>query len=148
MAIWIFWSDNIDRAITLFIRNCFDLTVLIPNLSNQFEITSIEVGNISKKNNFNPYPWIFGTIPGRFFWKKKPRIIAGDVTFGTYKIKIICADRVSVGLSYDANLKWHMPICLERFRAKQKYMPFFGTVTERAFRKKIPKHRNIYKYIL
>ena len=24
-------------------------------------------------------------------------------------------------------------------------MPFFGTVTERGFRKKIPKHGNIYK---
>ena len=51
-------------------------------------------------------------------------------------MKIICADRVSVGLSYDANFKWHMPICVERCRVEQKYMPFFGTVTERAFRKK------------
>ena len=50
-------------------------------------------------------------------------------------MKIICADRVSVGLSYDANFKWHMPICVERYSAEQKYMPFFGTVTERAFRK-------------
>ena len=52
-------------------------------------------------------------------------------------MKRIRADRVSVGQSYDANFKWHMPICVERCRAKQKYMPFFGTVTERAFRKKI-----------
>ena len=31
---------------------------------------------------FNPYPWIFGTITERVFWKKS-RIIAGDVTVGT-----------------------------------------------------------------
>ena len=76
---------------------------------------------------------------------EKSRIITDDVTVGTSKMKIICADRVSVGLSYDANLKWHMPICVERYRVEQKYMPFFGTVTERAFRKKNPKQRNIYK---
>ena len=52
-------------------------------------------------------------------------------------MKIICADTASVGLSYDAYLKWHMPICAEICRAEQKYMPFFGTVTERDFRKKI-----------
>ena len=53
-------------------------------------------------------------------------IIAGDVTVETKKMKMICADRVSVGLSYDANFKWHMPICFERCRAEQKYMPFLG----------------------
>ena len=75
-------------------------------------------------------------------------------------MKIICADRVSVGLSYDANFKmpWQMSICVDRVpvrlsydfnfkwhmlirgeicRAEQKYMLFFGTVTERDFRKKI-----------
>ena len=52
-------------------------------------------------------------------------------------MKIICAGRVSVRLYCDVNFKWHMPICVERFRAEQKYMPFFGTVTERAFREKI-----------
>ena len=41
---------------------------------------------------------------------KKSRIIAGDVTVGTSKMKITCADTVSVGLSYDTNFKWHMPI--------------------------------------
>ena len=60
-------------------------------------------------------------------------------------MEIICADRVSVGLSYYANSKWSMPICVERCRTEQKYIPFFGTVTERAFRKKIPKHGNIYE---
>ena len=54
-------------------------------------------------------------------------------------MKIICADRVPVSLYYDVNLKWHMPIYAEICRAKQKYMPFFGTVTERAFRKKKSK---------
>ena len=78
------------------------------------------------------------------FSGKKSRIIAGNVTIGTQKMKIICADRVSVRLSNGAYFKWHMPICVERCRAEQKYMPFFGTVTERSFRKKIPKHRNIY----
>ena len=73
------------------------------------------------------------------FLEKKSRIIAGDVTVGTLKMKIIRADRVSVGLSYDTNFKWHMPICVERCHAEQEYMPFFGTVTERAFRKKNSK---------
>ena len=46
-------------------------------------------------------------------------------------MKIVCADRVSVGLSYHANFKWHMPICVKGYRAEQKCIPFFGTVTER-----------------
>ena len=50
---------------------------------------------------------------------------------------IICTDRVSVKLYYGANFKWHMPILEEICRAEQKYMPFFGTVTERHFLKKI-----------
>ena len=35
-------------------------------------------------------------------------------------MKIICADRVSVGLSYDANVKWHMPIWGKICHAEQK----------------------------
>ena len=50
-----------------------------------------------------------------------------------------CADRVSVSLYFDVNFKWHMPICAKICRAERKYMPFFGTVTERAFRKKKSK---------
>ena len=50
-----------------------------------------------------------GPSPSAFSGKKS-RIVAGDVTLRTQKIKIICADRVSVELSYDANIKWHMPI--------------------------------------
>ena len=41
-------------------------------------------------------------------------------------MECICADRVSVGLSYDANFEWHMPIFVDRYSAEQKYMPFFG----------------------
>ena len=41
---------------------------------------------------------------------KKSKNMAFDVTLGTRKIKTICADRVSVELSYDAYFKWHMPI--------------------------------------
>ena len=73
------------------------------------------------------------------FSEKKTRIIAGDVTGGTEKMKIICADIVSVRLSYYSNFKWHMQICVVRCRAEQKYMPIFGTVTERDFRKKKSK---------
>ena len=68
---------------------------------------------------------------------RTPSLFAGDVTVGTWKMKITCADRVSVGLSYDTNLKWHMPIFGEICRAEQKFMPFFGTVTEPGFWKKI-----------
>ena len=77
---------------------------------------------------FNSYPWIFGTVT-----------ITGNVTVGTWKIKIICADRLPLGLSYDANFKWHMPIRGEICRVEQKSMPFFSE-------KKNPKHRNIYKW--
>ena len=71
----------------------------------------------------------------RVFWdhhrarfpEKKSRIIAGDVTVGIYKMKIICADRVSVKPYCDVNSKWHMPLSVEICRAKQKYIPFFGT---------------------
>ena len=79
------------------------------------------------------------------FLEKKSRIIAGEVTVETWILKIICADTVSVGLSYGANFKRHMPLYEDICRAEQNYMPFFGTITERAFRKKIPKHGNIYK---
>ena len=61
-------------------------------------------------------------------------------------MKLICADRVSVGLSYDANFKWHMPICVERSRAEQKYMPFFGTITERVSRGKNPE-RSVASFV-
>ena len=64
---------------------------------------------------FNSYPWIFGTVT-----------ITGNVTVGTWKIKIICADRLPLGLSYDANFKWHMPIRGEICRVEQKSMPFFS----------------------
>ena len=42
--------------------------------------------------------------------EKKSRIIAVDVTVWTEHMKIICAERVSVELYYDAYFKWHMPI--------------------------------------
>ena len=41
---------------------------------------------------------------------EKSKNTACDVTVRTKKIKIICADRVLVEVSYDANFKWHMPI--------------------------------------
>ena len=46
-----------------------------------------------------------------------------------------CADRVSVGLYFGANglCQYEKKIC----RAEQKYMPFFGTVAQRFFWKKI-----------
>ena len=48
----------------------------------------------------------------------------------------MCADRVSVGLSYDANFKWHMPIRVERCHAEEKYMPFLGPSPSALFGKK------------
>ena len=58
-------------------------------------------------------------------------------------MKLMCADKVSVGVSYDANFKWHMPVFVERYRMEQKYMPFFDTVTKRAFRKKSKAQEHI-----
>ena len=52
-------------------------------------------------------------------------------------MKVICADRVSVGLSYDAYSKWHMPISAEICRAEQKHMPFFWDRNRACFPKKI-----------
>ena len=46
---------------------------------------------------------------------------------------------MSFGLSFDANFKWHMPVFVETYRVERKYMPFFGTVTERAFGEKKSK---------
>ena len=83
----------------------------------------------------HPCPWIFGTVTERHFWKKSK--ITGDVTNGTLKIKIICADKVPAELSYDTYFKWHTPIWEELWRAEQKYMPFFGTINESHFRWKI-----------
>ena len=40
-------------------------------------------------------------------------------------------------LFYDAYFKGHMPIWEEICRHEQKFMSFFGTVTERVFREKI-----------
>ena len=78
------------------------------------------------------------------FCGKKSRIIAGDVTVGTLGVKIICAHRVSAGLSNDVIFKWHMPICAEICGGtkiyEQKYMLFLGPLPG-----KNPKHRNIYK---
>ena len=62
-----------------------------------------------------------------------------------WKIKTISASRVSAGLSYDANFKWHMPIWEEICRAEQKYMPFFWDRHRACFPGKKPKHGNIYK---
>ena len=70
------------------------------------------------------------------FWdRQRAQFLKKIVTVGTKKIKIICAETVSVGLSYSAIFKWHMQLCEEIYRAEQKYKPFFGTVTERDFRK-------------
>ena len=96
--------------------NDFDITSEYFELCIISEIFSIEKypqpslsNKITRLGRFNPYPRFFGTITERHFWKKSI-IITGDVTDETNKIKIICADRVSVGLSYDVNFKWHMPI--------------------------------------
>ena len=75
---------------------------------------------------------------------KKPKNITGDATVGTWEIKIKLATRVSVGLSYDINFKWHMPIWGEICSAEQKYMPFLGPSPSVIYGEN-PKHRNIYK---
>ena len=70
---------------------------------NTIIILSIEEEKLTLIREFlGPSPSVFS--------EKKSRIIGGDVTIGTSKMKIICADTVSVGPSYDTNFKWHMPI--------------------------------------
>ena len=87
----------------------------------------------SEPPRFNPYPVDFWDHHRACFLEKKSKNIACDVTVRTNKIKIICADSVSFGLSYGGKIKWHMPLCEEICRAEQKYMPFFETITERVF---------------
>ena len=98
----------------------------------------------------NPYPWIFGTITERVFWKKIQNTRWWHHSWDLENKNNICRWSVSWAnlwcrfqMAYAA---YDMPICEERWRAEQKYMPFFGTVTERAFWKKTPKHSNIYKW--
>ena len=100
-------------------------------------------------NAFNPYPWIFGTNTERVFWKKNHNHRrwrhSWDLEDQNYMYRYYLPDRVSVGLSYDANFKWHMPIWGEVCRAeqnntimltiKQYQYANFGSVTERDFRK-------------
>ena len=80
----------------------------------------------------NRFLWSLTLI--REFLGPSPSVFSGKKS---RIMKIICADTVSVGLSYDTYFKWHMPIWGEICRAEEKYMPFFGTITERDFRKKI-----------
>ena len=76
---------------------------------------------------------------------RKSKIITGDVTVGTPEMKIICADKVPVRLSYDINFKWHMPIWGEICSAEEKYMPFLGPSPSVIYGEN-PKHRNINKW--
>ena len=45
-----------------------------------------------------PYPWIFGTVSERNFWKKKSKNIAYDVKDGTKKIKLYVHIECQFGL--------------------------------------------------
>ena len=92
----------------------------------------------NRLGNLNPYPWNFGNITERVFFKKS-KIITCGVTVGTNEMKILCGNRVSVRLYCDVNFKWHMPMCAEICRAEQKICAIFGT--ERVFRKKNSKAR-------
>ena len=90
--------------------------------NNKWCGSCINCANLS----FNPYPWIFGTTTERAFWKKIQKYTAYDglPRHRTKKIKIICADKGSVGLSCDAYFKWNMPIWGEICHTEQKYVPF------------------------
>ena len=126
---------NFERTLWLF-RNGTDPESRLWTMSSDLNWTWFPNANgLKLKLSINPYPRFLGLSPSVISGKKSI-IITGDVTVKTNKIKIICAGRVSVELFYGINFKWHMPICEEICRAEQKYMPFFGTVTERDFRKK------------
>ena len=80
---------------------------------------------------------LFGTITER---EKNP-----ESSLVTSQLEVLTKDlenennmrRYSVSWAYDAYSKWHMPIFEKICRAEQKYMPLFGTVTERVFRENI-----------
>ena len=94
------------------------------------------------KDFINPYPWIFGAVKERVYLKKSPKskLVTSVVN------KIICADRVTVGLSYDAYFKWHIPIWGEICRAEQKYMPVLGPSSRAIPEKKSKAHKHIIIY--
>ena len=58
-------------------------------------LNTINIIEKELSTQLNPYPVFFGTITESDLWKKKSKIISGDVTVGTWAMKIICADRVS-----------------------------------------------------
>ena len=74
-------------------------------------------GIVRRNSRLTLYPLVFGTVTKRKFWKKNQQK-ACDVTVRIKEIKIICADRVSVGL-YNWHIflfsvasfpsYWHMP---------------------------------------
>ena len=68
--------------------------------------------------------------------EKKSRIIAGDVTVGTLGVKIICANRVSAGLSYDVILNGIYQY-VRKYAVLNKNICHFLGPSPSAFRKKI-----------
>ena len=62
-----------------------------------------------KKNILNLIREFLGSSPSAISGKKSKNI-AGDITFGTKKIKLYVQIKCQLGLSYDANFKWHMSI--------------------------------------
>ena len=73
----------------------------------------------------NPYLGFLGPSPSAFSGEKIQNHPWWRHSWDL-EMKIICADRVPVELSYDANFKWHMPILLERCRAEQNICHFSG----------------------
>ena len=80
----------------------------VKNLSVK-QIKEICDKNLQVRYNHSKFCIYFLTLI-REILGPSPRYIACDVTVKTKEIQIIYADRVSVGLNYGANFKWHMPI--------------------------------------
>ena len=108
----------------------------------QLRAVFLQSRNLSYVNLLNLIHKFLRPSPSAIYGKKSKNF-ACDVTVGTKKIQLCVTDTTSVGLFYGANFKWHMRGIKPCWT---KYMPFFGTVTKRDFRKKIPKHRNICKW--
>ena len=91
----------------------------------------------------DPYPWIFGIISERVFWKTNPESSLVTSQLDIRKCKLYVQIQYQVGLLM---MLIRNGICLyvRKYAVlNKKYMPFFWIVTERDFREKNPKNRNI-----
>ena len=131
-------SVNCSSLVTITIGNWNIDTAVLGMSEIMHEITFYKFSKKKSKNfekfffcskKFDPYQSIFWDRHRAQFLGKKSKNKACDVTVGTKKIKY-------AKITAYAKMTGDMPL-------RKKYMPLFGTVTGRAFRKKIQSTNHI-----